>query len=278
MTVTTTPPESEESPDTPIDITEISGPTTERSPVYVLSLVVAVFVFLVGLFLALVDKSALVGFESDVVEFFHKLPNPFERFLIGLSQFVAVLYPIVLVAVFLVLRRPIGLLVAAVAGTAAGFAVWGIEQMLETNHPAALEAAQKAHTWIVGSSFPDYIYVGVASALAVVVGASVGRRWRHVAWVFVGSVVVFRIVAGANVPVDLLMAIAIGWACGDIALLAFGSPIHRSTGKDIAVAMARSGYPLSRIAPASVDARGSTPWFATTAADEKVVRQGPRPR
>ncbi len=264
MTVTTTPPESEESPDTPIDITEISGPNTERSPVYVLSLVVAVFVFLVGLFLALADKSALVGFESDVVEFFHKLPNPFERFLIGLSQFVAVLYPIVLVTLFVVLRRPLGLLIAAVAGTAAGFAVWGLEQVLETNHPAALQAAQTAHTWIVGSAFPDYVYVGVASALAVVVGAEVGRRWRHVAWVFVGAVVVFRIVAGANVPVDLAIAIAIGWACGDIALLAFGSPIHRSTGHDIAVAMARSGYPLSRIAPASVDARGSTPWFATT--------------
>ena len=67
-----------------------------------------------------------------------------------------------------------------------------------------------------------------------------------------------------------MIAIAIGWACGDIALLAFGSPIHRSTGKDIAVAMARSGYPLSRLAPASVDARGSTPWFASTAAGEKV--------
>ena len=165
-----------------------------------LSLVVAVFVFLLGLFLALVDKTALVGFESDVVEFFHKLPDPFERFLIGLSQFVAVLYPIVLVAAFLVLRRPIGLLVAAVAGTGAGFAVWGLEQVLETNHPAALAAAEKAHTWIVGSAFPDYVYVGVASALAVVVGASVGRRWRHVAWAFVGSVVVFRIVAGAERP------------------------------------------------------------------------------
>jgi uncharacterized membrane protein YbhN (UPF0104 family)/tRNA A-37 threonylcarbamoyl transferase component Bud32 len=270
VTVTTTPPESEDTPGTSIDITEISGPTTERSPVYVLSLVVAVLVFVVGLFLALVDKSALVGFESDVVEFFHKLPDPFERFLIGLSQFVAVLYPIVLVTAFLVLRRPLGLLVAAVAGTGAGFAVWGIEQVLETNHPAALEAAQKAHTWIVGSAFPDYVYVGVASAFAVVVGASVGRRWRHVAWVFVGSVVVFRIVAGANVPVDLLIAISVGWACGDIALLAFGSPIHRSSGQDIAVAMARSGYPLSRLAPASVDARGSTPWFATTRAAQKV--------
>ena len=67
---------------------------------------------------SLVDKSALVGFESDVVEFFHKLPDPFERFLIGLSQFVAVLYPIVLVTVFLVLRRPIGRARSAVAGTA----------------------------------------------------------------------------------------------------------------------------------------------------------------
>ena len=35
--------------------------------------------------------------------------------------------------------------------------------------------------------------------------------------------------------------------------------------------MARSGYPLSRLAPASVDARGSTPWFASTRGPKEKV-------
>ena len=184
VTVTTTPPESEESPDTPIDITEISGPTTERSPVYVLSLVVAVFVFLVGLFLALVDKSALVGLRvrrgrvlPQASESVRTLPHRALAVRGGRSTRSS--------------SSPRSSCCGARSDCSSrrsrarprGSRSWGIEQVLETNHPAALDAAQKAHTWIVGSAFPDYIYVGVASALAVVVGASVGRRWRHVAWV-----------------------------------------------------------------------------------------------
>jgi glycosyltransferase 2 family protein len=255
-------------PEATAEIVEITGPTTERSPVYVFSGIVAVAMLLFGVFLALFDKSALVGFESDMLTFVHELPDAFERLLLGLSQLVAIVYPIVLAASFVILRRPLGLLVAAVAGTAAGFAAWGLEHALDRPHPRALDATQRTDSWILGAHFPDYVYVAVAAALAVVVGAYVGRRWRHVAWVFVGAVILFRVVAGADVPVDLAIAVAVGWACGDLALLAFGSPIHRPAGHDIAGSLARSGLPVLRLAPAAVDARGSTPWFATTTSGE----------
>jgi undecaprenyl-diphosphatase len=259
VSVTTTEPRT-----TSAEIVEQSGPRTERSPVYVLSLVVALVVLGIAVFLARFDQSALVGFETDLLSFFHELPDPFERFLLGMAQFVAVLYPIMLLIGFIVSRRPYGLLVAAVAGAAAALASWGAEHAFRQDHPAALAATRQVDTWIVGAGFPNYVYVATASALAVVVGASVGKRWRKVAWTFVGAVILFRILGGADVPVDLLMALAVGWACGDLALLALGSPVHRSTGADIADALAQSGFSLQKLAPASVDARGSAPWFATT--------------
>ena len=67
-----------------------------------------------------------------------------------------------------------------------------------------------------------------------------------------------------------MIAIAIGWACGDIALLAFGSPIHRSTGRRH---RSRDGTQRAPAQPDRAGIRrraGSTPWFVTTAAGDKA--------
>src|SRR5262249_25104257 len=163
--------------------------------------------------------------------------------------FVAVLYPIVIVIVFLALRRPLGLLVAAVAATAGGLAAWGLGQLLEDEHPAAPPGAQRAHTWVLGARSPHYAYLaGAWRPAGVVVGALVGRRWRRAAWTFVAAVIAFRMLSGTDVPADLVIGIATGWACGDLALLAFGSPVRRSRGSDIVYALACSGYTIRRIA------------------------------
>ena len=268
MTATTDRSEPESEPD--VEIVEVSGPPTERSPVYVLSLVGAFALLLMALFVSFLDRNALVGLEADVLNLFHELPGPFERILVGVSQFVAFLYPILIVGGFLAVRQYRGLLVAAAGAALAGFAVWGAEQWIDHSHPAALDTAQDADAWIIDAGFPDQVFVAIAAALAIVCGAVIGRRWRHVAWSFVVVVVALRIASGTEVPVDLAIAIAIGWASGAIVLLAFGSPLHRPTGRDIVAALVQSGFAISRLAPAAVDARGSTPWFATTTDGQRL--------
>jgi hypothetical protein len=262
VTVTTEPSESADSPHAPVEIVELSGATTERSPVYVLTLVLAAALVAITIFFVKFDESALLGFENDLLAFLYKAPNAFERFLLGSSQFVALVFPIFLIGAFVATRRYFGLLVAAIAAGAGALAIWGLQEVLgradieKLTHPRG--------TWIFGSHFPNYAYLGAAAAVATVVGAYFGRRWGRVAWFFVAVVVFFRVLSGAELPVDLAMAIATGWALGSGALLAFGSPTHRATGQDIAVALAQSGFTVQHLAPASVDARGSTPWFATT--------------
>jgi uncharacterized membrane protein YbhN (UPF0104 family)/tRNA A-37 threonylcarbamoyl transferase component Bud32 len=247
-----------------VEIVESSGPSTERSPVQVLSLACALVVFLLATLVAVADTDALFGLETDAVRFFNELPDVLERFLIGLSQFVALLYPFVLAVAFVALRawRPVP--IAALAGGVAAIVIWGYERLLDRPKPELLREAQRAETWIFGADFPDYVYVAAAAAVAVVVGAFVGRRWHHAAWGFVGAIAVFRIISGTELPVDLVLAMSVGWAVASIALLVFGVPTHRSTGRAIADALARSGLEVQRLAPAAVDARGSTPWFATT--------------
>ena len=109
-----------------------------------LSLAAAALVFLIALVIALADKDALVGFETDLLHFFGELPDPFERFLIGMSQFVALWYPVVLVVAFIVVRRPRAVLVSVLAAAVAGALVWGLEEIITRPRPAALAAAGAA--------------------------------------------------------------------------------------------------------------------------------------
>jgi undecaprenyl-diphosphatase len=246
------------------EIVEPNWPATERSPVQLLSLVTAAAAFLLALLIAQVDKDALFGLESDTLRYFDELPDALERFLIGASQFTAVVYPLILAVAFLALRRWRPVLIALLGAAFAAGVAFGVNELLDRPEPPELAHARTVDTWIVSARFPSYLYIAGAAAAAVVVGAYVGRRWRFVAWSIVGFVALFRILSGTELPVTLALAATVGWAVGAGALLVFGVPTHRSTGREVADALARSGLPLRQLAPASVDARGSTPWFGTT--------------
>lgn len=95
-------------------------------------------------------------------------------------------------------------------------------------------------------------------------GAYYGRRWGRVAWGAVGVLAGFRLITGADVPVDLVLAVGIGSFVASLTLLMLGTPVRRSSAAQVTVALARSGYAAARLAHATVDARGSCPWLVTT--------------
>jgi len=63
---------------------------------------------------------------------------------------------------------------------------------------------------------------------------------------------------------DVVVALLCGWVAGAFVIAAFGGPSRRPTGDSIASGLAAVGVPLSRLEQADVDARGSSPYFATT--------------
>jgi undecaprenyl-diphosphatase len=90
------------------------------------------------------------------------------------------------------------------------------------------------------------------------------RRWRKVAWASLWIAVILRLTIGSNLPADLIIAIGLGWAIGSAILLLFGSPNRAPTGPQIIDALRRSSLDPAELHAASVDARGSTPYFVLT--------------
>ena len=236
----------------------------ERSPILVFSLVVAALIIVVALALGIAAKQTILDFHVAVLRLFAGLPESVERFLVGLSQFAAVLLPVLVVAGLLALRQRRALLVMAVAGTVSAIAVAFVDHAVKHENPALEISRVKTSAWLLGSAFPSSPYIAAAAAGATIMRLFVGRRWGYAMWLAVTFIVAFRLLAGANVPLDLVIAGAVGWFVGTAIALVFGAPDHRPSAHEVAAALAGCGLPVARLVPAAVDARGSTPWFATT--------------
>jgi undecaprenyl-diphosphatase len=250
--------------DRSLELVEPQRPRYERSPVLLFRLLVAGVVVLIGLGLTEAAEETLLDLDARMLELFGGLPDSVERFLVGLSQFVAVLLPVI-VTVALIALRQIRTLLVAVVGGAVGAAVLAlIDGVIDAPRPPAHVTAVTGDAWIVGPAFPSSAYIAGAAAVATILAVFVGRRWGRIAWIAVAIVALFRLLAAASVPAHLVLAVGVGWFVGTAVVLAFGAPDHRPTARMVADALAAVGLPVSRLAPASVDARGSTPWFATT--------------
>jgi hypothetical protein len=106
---------------------------------------------------------------------------------------------------------------------------------------------------------------GVAGATAVVTASApwISRRWRRAGLILVIGLAVTRFLA-APISFDALRAVLVGWFVGAAVVVIFGGPTRRPSGAAIAEGLARVGVPLARLEQASVDARGSTPFFGQT--------------
>jgi undecaprenyl-diphosphatase len=109
--------------------------------------------------------------------------------------------------------------------------------------------------------FPSAVGIAVLAALLTATAPWSSRTWRRLGWVAVLGLTFTRFLATA-VSFDSLRAVLIGWFAGGATLVALGAPQRRPTADAIAAGLGAVGLPLESIEPASVDARGSTPYFA----------------
>jgi glycosyltransferase 2 family protein len=234
----------------------------QRSPVDALRLAVAAAAFLFCLALAVGAENTMVGVEADLLQLADRVPSALAAFLVGLVQLVALVAPLVVIAVALVLRRfRLALLLVAVPVAAAV-----LESVLAARlgrlHPPLLERVLHQESLIGGSSFPSAGWICGAAAAVTVASPWLTHGMRRAAWWLVGVFAVTRMVTGHEVPLDVLAAIALGVMAGSAGLLLAGRPSLRPTGPELAGALARSGLEVKALERAGVDARGSTPYFA----------------
>ena len=245
---------------------EIDEPPAERhvrTPSDVLRLIVGVLLVLIGLLFAAGASNTLVGFERDLIDAFDTLPGGVAHAIYLIFQGIAsLLFSAILVVALW--RRRYRLFVMLVATSLfAQLLLAALDQGIvqQFGQPELLRALLRPD-WV--SAQPEIDSNWVASSVAVVILGSpwVSRAWRRAGWTTVVLGLIFRAVAGGEVPTDLVLALGCGVVSGSAVLLAFGAPNKRPRGPAVVEAMARADVPLARLARAGVDARSSTPYFA----------------
>ena len=111
--------------------------------------------------------------------------------------------------------------------------------------------------------FPHPWVVAALSGAFVVASPFVTARWRRFGVVVLATLVVLRLLVSAHLPADVFLALSVGALCGAAVLALTGRPDTRPTERAVAASLVGNGLPVASIRAASVDARGSTPYFAT---------------
>ncbi|MGH9234773.1 MAG: lipopolysaccharide kinase InaA family protein [Acidimicrobiales bacterium] len=233
-----------------------------RAPTDVLRLAVAVGSLLVVVLVGALFDEAIVGFVADLVQGIEALPSWLVTAVIVIGQILGI---VVLVggAVVAVVRR--NWIVLALAAAAAAVAVLLTLVILPLVDDVAPQVAKVDESYTLVA--PDQVVstMGLAVLAAVVTAASpwIARRWRRAGWTVVIIATLTRFL-GAQIEFDTLVAVLTGWAAGAAAIVALGAPSRRPSGESVAAGLASVGVPLARLEQASLDARGSTPYFATS--------------
>jgi undecaprenyl-diphosphatase len=159
------------------------------------------------------------------------------------------------------------------AGTvaAAGTAAAAVGALLSAWNEPSADAVVHAAEWVDGAveaATATEILLAAAAAMVTAAAPWVPRRWRRLGWALVVGLVLTRALA-TPIALSSLRAVLTGWVVGAAVVVALGGPARRPRGAAVADGMARVGVPLRRLEQASLDARGSTPYFA-------VARDGRR--
>jgi glycosyltransferase 2 family protein len=233
-----------------------------RHPGDVIRLIGAGLILIVSLAVVAVAPSQLVGTDASAMTWLGY--DPTGRLLAGLVQVAFVVAATGIVAAALRHRRFRLLASLAAAAMVAGGALAGILYLIGGGHPPAVAARTGQDAWLASAAFPGPALL--ASAVAVTVAASpwLSRPWRQAAWITLFAVAAARLVAGTVLPMELILALAAGVTVGAGVLVTLGVPDRRMGPDGIAAALRSAGLPVSSVARADVEAKGSRPFFAVT--------------
>ena len=239
-------------------------PSRYRHPGDVVLLVGSTVWLLVALGVALIAGAELLGHRAAVVP--GSAPgSTVGRVLVGLVQVIAVLAPVVVVAALLVVRR-FRFLGAGFPSSsppvAAGAAWTALSWLAGTDRPPDLLANRTTGSSISTAAWPGVAWFAGAVAVTLVAGSSAEPlvETRGVAR-FVAAAA--ELIAGVALPMELVLACAVGSLVGAGVLVVFGAPDHRIGERGIAEALAAAGIPVLTVRPAEEAGKGSRPFVAT---------------
>jgi glycosyltransferase 2 family protein len=245
-------------------VIDAPAPGMERSPSDLLRLVVAVVLLAILLVVQALFGDTLVSFASELLGGLEALPHWIVHTVVVGTRVLA----IVVIGGGLVVtlwHARVRMLVTVVA---AGLIALGLAVVLDTFAPGSGTEVVNVDNDLVGpltaAGFPSSSGVAVVTAVLTAAAPWLSRRWRRIGWLLVIGVILTRFLS-SPVSFDSLRNALVGWVAGAGVLVLLGGPRRRPSGETLADGLAAVGVPLARLEQASVDARGSTPYFGTGA-------------
>jgi undecaprenyl-diphosphatase len=237
---------------------DVSETTIERSPADVLRLVVATVALAVVLLVWWLFGDDLVGFAARLFGGLRAFP----QWIINVTIIATRILAVVLLAGGLVWALWHGRWRMLVTVGIAGVVSAGIAALLRD------VGAHRRPTIEVSGNLGPLTYAGFPTLAGIAIVTSVltagapwlTRRWRQLGWLLVIGLVLSRLFTAPmafNGPVAALE----GWFIGAAVLVAMGAPTRRPTIDSVRAGLAAVGLPVRELSKASVDARGSTPYF-----------------
>lgn len=253
------------------DDTEVIASHPERAPQApsdVLRLAVAVATLVVVAIVAAVFGEFVVNYVASLSSGLSALPSWFVTGLVLVGQvlLIALLGGGLVVGL---VRRRWAMLISVVAGAVVGIALFVlIHPVTDVITP---NSTRLDNSYTIVRAGHAATAAGVAALAAVVTASApwISRRWRRLGWLLVAVEALIRIL-GSPIGFDTLLAVTAGWVGGAAAIVVIGAPSRRPSGEAIADGLAAVGVPLAKLEQASVDARGSTPYFGTTVDGEPL--------
>ncbi len=234
----------------------------ERSPVDVLRLVVGSLLLLAVLVLVAVFGGRVAGVLGDLFDGVDTIPTwvvdvvLLTTRLLALVLFAAGLVGVLVTRLWRVLFTTLAaMVVAAVAGAA--LASW-----IGSDDTALAETTVDLGP-LTSRGSASVVAIAALAAAATAAEPWVPRLWRRLAWLLVISVTVAQFVVSPT-SLDAVVALLVGWVVGSAGLVVLGGPVRRPSDRAVADGLAGVGLSVVDLAKASVDARGSTPFFATS--------------
>jgi undecaprenyl-diphosphatase len=246
-----------------------SSAEIERSPADVLRLVVALGLLVVVFLLDWLFGESIVSFSTQLLDGLQHLPDALLSTLLALTR--AFVAAALLVAVIQGVRHKEWralLTVGAAAVAAATFELIG--GFIEENSEAVAGTADLFGR-LGDAEFPTATGLAVAAAVVSASAPWLSRGTRRGAWALLVALAFCHFVT-APLSFDVVVSLLWGWAAGAAALVAMGAPLRRPAPAAVEAGLRGIGVEVEDLHPASVDARGSTPYFGTTRSGSLFVK------
>ena len=209
--------------------------------------------------------------ERDLFRLVNDLPKAFEVPLMVVMQAGTLGAVPVAAAACLLARRPKAVLHVGIAGVAAWTMAKVLKPAVNRGRPGDMITDVVIHgAHVSGLGFPSG-HSAVAAAIAGSLAPFVPRPVRRVLWGTALTVALARMYVGAHLPLDVVGGLALGWFLASVVNLTLGTPGGVATVEGVTAAFTEAGLRPFSVRATSVDARGSSPFFAETEDGRRLI-------